>query len=108
MFRNIFRKSKNIKLGRWNTNKKSDTINRQIDLANCDSCGTCGINDSKSIKIKIRLPLTSKINFSSNFKSFSDISTKCCCFNDVREIKHCLCFSDFYSEKKEIKFDKEK
>ena len=69
MFRNIFRKSKNIKLGRWNTNKKSDTINRQIDLANCDSCGTCGINDSKSIKIKIRLPLTSKRNFSSNFKS---------------------------------------
>lgn len=108
MFRKILRRSStNIKLGRWDTNKRNETINRQIDLANCDSCGTCGINDYKSVKIKIKLPLTIKRKFSSNCISFSEISTKCCCFNDNRQIKYCLCFSDFYSENKEIKYNTE-
>lgn len=111
MFRNILRKSKNIKLGRWNTNKENDTINRQIDLANCDSCGTCGIQDysnkenkrNKKINIKIKLPLTSVRQFS----SFQDLNTKCCCFDDKRKIQDCICMSEFYSEKKEIRYVKE-
>lgn len=115
MFRNILSKSKNIKLGRWNTNKKNDAIIRQIDLANCDSCGTCGIQDysnkqnrenkqNKKINIKIKLPLTSVRQFS----SFQDLNTKCCCFDDKRKIQDCICMSEFYSEKKEIQYVKEK
>jgi hypothetical protein len=105
MFRNILRKSKNIKLGRWSTNKKNDDINRQIDLANCDSCGTCSISDynKKKVNIKIRLPLTSVRQFS----SFQDLNTKCCCFDDDREIRDCICMSEFYSEKKEIQYIEE-
>ena len=105
MFRNILRKSKNIKLGRWNTNKENDTINRQIDLANCDSCGTCGLTDYSKKKVKIKLPLTSLRSFSSNIyqsqslSSFQEINTKCCCFGDKRKIQDCICMSDFYSEK---------
>jgi hypothetical protein len=108
MFRNILSKGKNIKLGRWDTNKKNDAIIRQIDLANCDSCGTCGIPDysnkqnkqNKKINIKIKLPLTSVRQFS----SFHDLNTKCCCFGDTREIRDCVCMTDFYSEKKEIQY----
>ena len=106
MFRNILSRSKHIKLGRWDTNKKKDSINRQIDLANCD---TCGIKDysnkdynEKKINIKIRIPLTSVRKFS----SFQDLNTKCCCFDDEREIRDCICMSEFYSEKKDIKYVK--
>ena len=101
MFRKILRKSKNIKLGRWNTNKKNNDINRQIDLANCDSYNSN--NNSKKIKVKIRLPLTSIRQFS----SFQDLNTKCCCFDDERKIRDCICISEFYSEKKDIKYVEE-
>lgn len=109
MFRNILSKNKRIKLGRWNTHKKNEDIINQIDLANCDSCGTCGIHDysnkqNKQINIKIKLPLTSVRQFS----SFHDLNTKCCCFGDNREIRDCICMSEFYSEKKEIQYVKEK
>ena len=108
MFRNILSKSKHIKLGRWNTHKKNDAIIRQIDLANCDSCGTCGIqdysnNENKKINIKIKLPLTSVRQFS----SFQDLNTTCYCFDDERDIRDCICMSEFYSEKKDIKYVEE-
>lgn len=107
MFRNIL--SKHIKLGRWNTNKKNDAIIRQIDLANCESF--CGIQDysnkenkenkqNKKINIKIKLPLTSVRQFS----SFQDLNTICYCFDDERDIRDCICMSEFYSEKKEIQY----
>lgn len=48
MFRNIFKKSnKQLLLGRWKTNNNLIDINRKIDLANCDSCGTCNVPDYK-------------------------------------------------------------
>ena len=103
MFRNILRKSKNIKLGRWDTNKKNNDINRQIDLANCDSYNSNKNYNSKKIKVKIRLPLTSIRQFS----SFQDLNTKCYCFDDDRKIRDCICMSEFYSEKKEIQYVKE-
>lgn len=107
MFRNILRKSKHIKLGRWNTNKKNDAIIRQIDLANCESF--CGIQDysnkenKRNKKINIKLPLTSVRQFS----SFQDLNTICYCFDDERDIRDCICMSEFYSEKKEIQYVEE-
>lgn len=103
MFRNILRKSKNIKLGRWNTNKKNNDTNRQIDLANCDSYNSNKDYNSKKINIKIRIPLTSV----RKFPSFQDLNTQCCCFDDEREIRNCICMSEFYSEKKDIKYVEE-
>ena len=32
-----------IRLGRWNTEKTVEETLRLIDLANCDSCGTCTV-----------------------------------------------------------------
>jgi hypothetical protein len=98
MFRNFLRKNKHIKLGRWNTNKTNENIDRQIDLANCDSCGTCDINNHGKKTLNINVQSKSIRHFSSNF-SFQNIITKCYCFGDKREIRKCLCMSDFYSEK---------
>ena len=48
MFKFLFNKSnKKLLLGRWNVNKNLSDINRKIDLANCDQCGTCNIPDYK-------------------------------------------------------------
>ena len=113
MFQNLLKTSKNIKLGRWNTNKKNDVIIRQIDLANCDSCGTCGIHNysnkqnkqnKQNKKINIKIPLA----FVRQFSSFQELNTKCCCFDDKRKIRDCVCMSDFYSEKKEIQYTNKK
>ena len=53
MFR-IFKSLKPVPLGRWNTDKTIDATLRLIDLANCDSCGTCGITEPKEIHIQER------------------------------------------------------
>ena len=42
MFR-IFKSLKPVPLGRWKTDKSIDATLRLIDLANCDSCGTCTV-----------------------------------------------------------------
>lgn len=43
MFLKLLKKTKKIRLGRWDTNSSLNTVQRKIDLANCDSCGTCTI-----------------------------------------------------------------
>lgn len=43
MLLRLFKKTKKIRLGRWDTNVSLQTLQRKIDLANCDSCGTCTI-----------------------------------------------------------------
>jgi len=43
MFRYILKKKNPIRLGRWDTNKQQEATLRLIDLANCDSCGTCTV-----------------------------------------------------------------
>ena len=45
MLRFLKRRAANIKLGRWDTNKTSVAEMRLADLANCDSCGTCGLSN---------------------------------------------------------------
>ena len=42
MLARIFKKQKPLPLGRWAFNSFNET-QRKIDLANCDSCGTCGL-----------------------------------------------------------------
>ena len=42
MFR-LLKVIKPVALGRWKTDKPLDATLRLIDLANCDSCGTCTI-----------------------------------------------------------------
>lgn len=37
----IFGKSLQPKLGRWTTQQSKKEMNRKIDLANTDHCGTC-------------------------------------------------------------------
>ena len=46
MFR-IFKSLKPVPLGRWNTDKPIDATLRLIDLANCDSCGTCTVPEKR-------------------------------------------------------------
>ena len=46
MFRFFVKKQKSLPLGRWNTDKAITVKMRLADLANYDSCGTCGIPDS--------------------------------------------------------------
>ncbi len=46
MFR-FFTKGKKVPLGRWNTDKPITVSMRLADLANYDSCGTCGIPRKK-------------------------------------------------------------
>lgn len=43
----MFKQWKPVPLGRWNTNKPSQATLRLIDLANCDSCGTCPLPEKK-------------------------------------------------------------
>lgn len=50
----IFKKIKPVHLGRWDTAKSNEAILRQIDLANCDSCGTCTVPNQKKIKVHMR------------------------------------------------------
>ena len=38
---------KPLPLGRWRTDKPIDATMRMIDLANCDSCGTCNVPKEK-------------------------------------------------------------
>ena len=48
MLRFLGRKTqKSLPLGRWNTDKAITVKMRLADLANYDSCGTCGIPESK-------------------------------------------------------------
>ena len=54
MLSRIFKKQKPIPLGRWAFNSLNET-QRKIDLANCDSCGTCGLEDYKK-KTIIKVP----------------------------------------------------
>lgn len=63
MFKRLFIKQKPVKLGRWAHNKFDDIV-KKVDLANCDSCGTCG----KSTKIKIKVNEKKLIN-SKNIKN---------------------------------------
>ncbi len=51
MFR-FLKSFKPVVLGRWSTNKPTSAMLRSIDLANCDSCGTCGVPEKLVIKIK--------------------------------------------------------
>ena len=48
----IFKKQKPLPLGRWAFNSMTET-QRKIDLANCDSCGTCGLENYKKNTIKV-------------------------------------------------------
>ena len=43
----FFKSLKPVQLGRWKTDKSVDATLRLIDLANCDSCGTCTIPEKK-------------------------------------------------------------
>ena len=54
MLRNfrLFKKLNPPLLGRWSVDTSVDITNRKIDLANYDSCGTCGI-PPKNITMKI-------------------------------------------------------
>jgi len=53
MFR-LFKSFKPVPLGRWSTDKPIDITLRIIDLANCDSCGTCGVPVEKAtMKINV-------------------------------------------------------
>lgn len=46
MFRLLGRKpQKALQLGRWKTDKSTTVSMRLADLANYDSCGTCGLPD---------------------------------------------------------------
>ena len=49
MFR-LLKQCKPVPLGRWNTNKPSQATLRLIDLANCDSCGSCAVPEKKAEK----------------------------------------------------------
>jgi hypothetical protein len=42
----VFKRTKPIKLGRWNYNNAE----RKIDLANVDHCGTCELTSENKIK----------------------------------------------------------
>ena len=52
MFKTLFKNKKPVKLGRWGHHNFNEIV-KKIDMANCDSCGSCGkkndteINDSK-------------------------------------------------------------
>ena len=39
---------KALPLGRWQTGVTINEIDRKADLANCDSCGTCGVPEHKT------------------------------------------------------------
>lgn len=53
MLRFLGRKTqKALPLGRWNTDKAITVQMRLADLANYDSCGTCGIPESKPLADK--------------------------------------------------------
>ena len=45
----LFKKLNPPLLGRWSVDTSVDITNRKIDLANYDSCGTCGIPPKKII-----------------------------------------------------------
>ena len=46
MLRRLFTKSKPNKLGRWQI-ADAAVQHRKVDLANCDSCGTCGVTEQQ-------------------------------------------------------------
>lgn len=46
MLRRLFTKNKPNKLGRWQI-AEAAIQHRKVDLANCDSCGTCGTSQPK-------------------------------------------------------------
>jgi hypothetical protein len=47
MFKRILKSNKQLLLGRWRVDENLIDINRKIDLANCDSCGTCSVPEYK-------------------------------------------------------------
>ena len=47
MLKRILFKPKPIRLGRWKMEQSNKALLRKIDLANCDSCGTCNVTDVK-------------------------------------------------------------
>ena len=54
MIKRFFTKSKPIKLGRWAVDESQRLKNVKIDLANCDSWGTCGTTTKvKKNKLKV-------------------------------------------------------
>ena len=54
MLSKILKKQKPLPLGRWAFNSLNET-QRKIDLANCDSCGTCGLEHYEK-KTIIKVP----------------------------------------------------
>ena len=52
MFKRILKRNKPLLLGRWRVDENLIDINRKIDLANCDSCGTCSVPEYKQNKIE--------------------------------------------------------
>lgn len=75
MFRYILKKNKPIRLGRWNTDKQTEATLRLIDLANCDSCGTCTVPKQKN-KPKRYLYLDGDIVDVSNMPGSFDLYRK--------------------------------
>ena len=53
MFKNLFKGTKPVVLGRWSTNTTTDIIERRIAMAHCDNCGTCKVPETKP-KITIK------------------------------------------------------
>ena len=47
MFKRILKRNKPLLLGRWRVDENLIDVNRKIDLANCDSCGTCSVPEYK-------------------------------------------------------------
>ena len=50
MFKTFLKKQKPVKLGRWGHHNFNEIV-KKIDMANCDSCGSCG--EKNGIKIKV-------------------------------------------------------
>lgn len=48
MFKNIFKRTKPVVLGRWSTGTSIEIVERRIAMAHCDNCGTCKIPEPKS------------------------------------------------------------
>ena len=46
MFKNLLKKSKPLKLGRWGVTYEGSVLEKRINWANHDHCGVCGILDN--------------------------------------------------------------
>tara|TARA_B100001175_G_C19321174_1_gene547820 strand:+ start:85 stop:357 length:273 start_codon:yes stop_codon:yes gene_type:complete len=66
MFLKLFKKQKPTQLGRWAFNSITET-QRKIDLANCDSCGSCGQKEYTK-KTVIKVPETKLFKNKNNDK----------------------------------------